>query len=210
MQLGNSSILWAGRLFDAAVAIAYAAVTIAYEAQRLAPPPSAGDHAPAIPLDHSRTGLSTGSSLGSRSPSRNIRPMEPCAPCPITDRDPEGVASPVEDCHMVTRGPALLWSLLGPDRQLVATLCGACPGRVHSAVSESMESSAPCPTLDWGTGGGVTWALKVCHLVTQRRQEGSGCLTWREIHLESPPPQGTDPAGAPLALIWGSGAISTT
>ena len=39
MQLGDPSILWPGRLFDAAVAIAYAAVTIAYEAQRLAPPP---------------------------------------------------------------------------------------------------------------------------------------------------------------------------
>ena len=103
------------------------------------PPPSAGDHALAIPLDQSRTGMSTGSPLLSRSPSHNIRPMEPCAPCPITDRDPEGVASPVEDCHMVTHGPALLWSLLGPDRQLVATLCGTCPA-VSTALCRSLWS----------------------------------------------------------------------
>ena len=94
-------------------------------------------------------------------------PMESCAPCPIADRDPCNVAAPAEDFHMVTRGPsppvedghmathraALPCSLSGPGCQQVATSFRYVPGRVHSAVSESLESGTPGPTHDRGPGG---------------------------------------------------------
>jgi len=51
---------------------------------------------------------------------------------------------------------------------------------VHSTVTESIETGAPCPTID-SDPDGVSLAIEDCHIVTRGCQEGSMtahlCLT---------------------------------
>jgi hypothetical protein len=81
---------------------------------------------------------------------------------------------------------------------------------VHSTVTESIESGAPCPTID-SDPDGVTLAIEDCHIVTRGCQEGSMtahlCLTWCEIPPEPPLPPVVEPACTPAYIAWQQGSF---
>jgi len=76
---------------------------------------------------------------------------------------------------------------------------------VHSTVTESIETGAPCPTID-SDPDGVTLAIEDCHIVTRGCQEGSMtahlCLTWCEIPLAPELPPLPPPACTPAYIAW--------
>jgi hypothetical protein len=81
---------------------------------------------------------------------------------------------------------------------------------VHSTVTESIETGAPCPTID-SDPDGVTLAIEDCHIVTRGCQEGSMtahlCLTWCEIPPEPPLPPVVEPACTPAYIAWQQGSF---
>lgn len=74
---------------------------------------------------------------------------------------------------------------------------------VHSTVTESIESGAPCPTID-SDPDGVTLAIEDCHIVTRGCQEGSMtahlCLNWCEQPPVPPLPPVEEPACTPAFI----------
>jgi len=81
---------------------------------------------------------------------------------------------------------------------------------VHSTVTESIETGAPCPTID-SDPDGVSLAIEDCHIVTRGCQEGSMtahlCLTWCEIPEEPPLPPVVEPACTPAYIAWQQGSF---
>jgi len=88
---------------------------------------------------------------------------------------------------------------------------------VHSSVTTSIETGAPCPTID-SDPDGVTLAIEDCHIVTRGCQEGSMtshlCLNWCEQPPVPPLPPVVEPACTPAYIAYEQGsfenAIQTT
>jgi len=74
---------------------------------------------------------------------------------------------------------------------------------VHSTVVDSIETGAPCPTID-SDPDGVTLAIEDCHIVTRGCDEGSMtahlCLTWCEKPSVPPLPPVEEPACTPAYI----------
>ena len=74
---------------------------------------------------------------------------------------------------------------------------------VHSSVTTSIETGAPCPTID-SDPDGVTLAIEDCHIVTRGCQEGSMtahlCLNWCEPPPIPPLPPLVAPACTPAFI----------
>jgi len=81
---------------------------------------------------------------------------------------------------------------------------------VHSTVTESIETGAPCPTID-SDPDGVTLAIEDCHIVTRGCQEGSMtahlCLTWCEIPSEPELPPVVEAPCTPAYIAWQQGSF---
>jgi len=81
---------------------------------------------------------------------------------------------------------------------------------VHSTVVDSIETGAPCPTID-SDPDGVTLAIEDCHIVTRGCDEGSMtahlCLTWCEKPNVPPLPPVEEPACTPAYIAREQGSF---
>jgi len=81
---------------------------------------------------------------------------------------------------------------------------------VHSTVTESIETGAPCPTID-SDPDGVTLAIEDCHIVTRGCQEGSMtahlCLNWCDPPPIPPLPPVVEPACTPAYIAYEQGSF---